>query len=181
MPRARGIKQLIAPSAGLITEQSKLAPVEGSTIDEDNFTYNDDGSIRRRRLGIGVEESSSFFTLADAVNTTNATSYALWESVAGDGSLNLHVFQIGATLHFIKDAAGNLESQKQTFTYDLDLSVTAAYSTVETEAVRSAVEATQGFVGTGGVFNFSAEDHNGLDIEAFEMMTVKDGKFTKLQ
>ena len=35
----------------------------------------------------------------------------------------------------------------------------------------------KGFVGTGGVFNFSAEDHNGLGLDAFEMMTVKDGKF----
>ncbi|KKL54431.1 hypothetical protein LCGC14_2265500, partial [marine sediment metagenome] len=49
------------------------------------------------------------------------------------------------------------------------------------EAVRDAMEGMQGFVGTGGVFNFSAEDHNGLDIEAFEMMTVKDGKFAKLK
>jgi branched-chain amino acid transport system substrate-binding protein len=51
----------------------------------------------------------------------------------------------------------------------------------DTEAVRSAIEGMQGFVGTGGVFNFSAEDHNGLDIEAFEMLTVKDGKFTLLK
>ena len=28
-----------------------------------------------------------------------------------------------------------------------------------------------------GVFNFSAEDHNGLDKNAFEMLTVKNGKF----
>ena len=33
------------------------------------------------------------------------------------------------------------------------------------------------FPGTGGVFSFSAEDHNGLDIDSFVMMTVKDGKF----
>jgi branched-chain amino acid transport system substrate-binding protein len=32
-------------------------------------------------------------------------------------------------------------------------------------------------VGTGGVFNFSAKDHNGLGLDAFEMLTVKDGKF----
>ena len=33
------------------------------------------------------------------------------------------------------------------------------------------------FVGTGGIFNFSPTDHNGLDINAFELLTVKDGKF----
>jgi len=43
--------------------------------------------------------------------------------------------------------------------------------------VRDAIENMKGFVGTGGVFNFSAEDHNGLGLDAFEMMTVKDGKF----
>lgn len=45
------------------------------------------------------------------------------------------------------------------------------------EKVRDAIEKLQGFVGTGGVFNFSAEDHNGLDLDAFAMLTVKNGKF----
>jgi len=43
--------------------------------------------------------------------------------------------------------------------------------------VRNAIENMKGFVGTGGIFNFSPEDHNGLSLDAFEMMTVKDGKF----
>jgi len=42
--------------------------------------------------------------------------------------------------------------------------------------VRDAIE-NMTFVGTGGTFNFSATDHSGLSIDAFEMMTVKDGKF----
>jgi branched-chain amino acid transport system substrate-binding protein len=45
------------------------------------------------------------------------------------------------------------------------------------EKVRAAIETTRGFVGTGGVFNFTPSDHNGLDASAFEMVTVKDGKF----
>lgn len=48
------------------------------------------------------------------------------------------------------------------------------------EKVRSAIESTRGFVGTGGVFNFSPTDHNGLDLDAFEMLTVKDGRFVTL-
>jgi branched-chain amino acid transport system substrate-binding protein len=48
------------------------------------------------------------------------------------------------------------------------------------EKVRSALESTKGFVGASGVFNFSPEDHNGLDLDAFEMMTVKDGRFVVL-
>ena len=46
--------------------------------------------------------------------------------------------------------------------------------------IRDYIENTKNFVGTGGIFNFSPEDHNGLDIEAFEMLTVKNGKFTLL-
>ena len=45
------------------------------------------------------------------------------------------------------------------------------------EKVRDALENLKGFVGTAGIFNFSPTDHNGLDINAFEMQTVKGGKF----
>ena len=45
------------------------------------------------------------------------------------------------------------------------------------EKVRAAIEGTRGLVGASGTFNFSAADHNGLDVDAFEMVTVKDGKF----
>ena len=46
--------------------------------------------------------------------------------------------------------------------------------------VRSALESTQGFVGQSGVFRFSPADHNGLGMDSFEMLTVKDGKFVLL-
>jgi len=45
------------------------------------------------------------------------------------------------------------------------------------EKVRDAIENIEELPGTAGIFNFSPEDHNGLDINAFEMLTVKDGKF----
>ena len=48
---------------------------------------------------------------------------------------------------------------------------------LDKEKVRDAIENLQGVAGTAGIFNFSAEDHNGLDIDSFEMLTVKDGKF----
>ena len=54
--------------------------------------------------------------------------------------------------------------------------IKAAQST-DKEKVRTAIEGLKNVVGTGGIFNMSAEDHNGLDINAFEMLTVKDGKF----
>ena len=46
--------------------------------------------------------------------------------------------------------------------------------------VRDALEATKGFVGTAGVFDLSATDHNGLGLDAFEMLVVKDGGFAVL-
>jgi branched-chain amino acid transport system substrate-binding protein len=48
------------------------------------------------------------------------------------------------------------------------------------EKVRAAIEGTKGLVGTAGVFTFSPTDHNGLGLDAFEMLTVKDGKFVVL-
>lgn len=47
--------------------------------------------------------------------------------------------------------------------------------------VRDAVEETRGLIGTAGTFNFSKEDHGGLSIEAFAMITVKDGRFVPLE
>ncbi|MGO9307516.1 MAG: ABC transporter substrate-binding protein [Spirochaetia bacterium] len=43
--------------------------------------------------------------------------------------------------------------------------------------VRDAIEGLKGVVGTAGVFNFSPDDHNGLTMDSFEMLTVKNGQF----
>jgi branched-chain amino acid transport system substrate-binding protein len=48
------------------------------------------------------------------------------------------------------------------------------------EKVRAAIESTKGLVGTSGVFSFSPTDHNGLGMDAFEMLVVKNGKFALL-
>ena len=44
--------------------------------------------------------------------------------------------------------------------------------------VRDAIEATKGYVGTGGVVNMSATDHMGLDLSAFRMLEIKNGDWT---
>jgi branched-chain amino acid transport system substrate-binding protein len=44
--------------------------------------------------------------------------------------------------------------------------------------VRDALEATRGYIGTGGVVNMSATDHMGLDLSAFRMLEVKDGHWS---
>jgi branched-chain amino acid transport system substrate-binding protein len=50
--------------------------------------------------------------------------------------------------------------------------------TPDRQKLRDAIENLKDVVGTAGVFNYSATDHTGLDLTAFEMLTVKDGKFT---
>lgn len=43
--------------------------------------------------------------------------------------------------------------------------------------VRDALEATKNFVATSGTFNMSATDHMGLNLSAFRLLEVKDGKW----
>jgi branched-chain amino acid transport system substrate-binding protein len=64
--------------------------------------------------------------------------------------------------------------------YDALLLLTEAIKkagSTDTDKVRDALENLKGVVGTAGVFNLSPTDHCGLTKEAFELLTVKDGKF----
>ena len=68
--------------------------------------------------------------------------------------------------------------------YDALLLLTEAVKkagSTDTDKVRDALENLQGVVGTAGIFNLSATDHNGLNQDAFEMLTVVDGKFAIYQ
>lgn len=47
-------------------------------------------------------------------------------------------------------------------------------------AIRDKIEATDGFVGVGGVFNMSPDDHMGLDLSAFRMLEIRNGTWTLL-
>ena len=44
--------------------------------------------------------------------------------------------------------------------------------------VRDAIEATKGYIGTGGKVNMSATDHMGLDLSAFRMLEIKNGDWS---
>jgi len=85
-------------------------------------------------------------------------------------------------LKYKKDYESKFKEPASTFgghAYDAFMILAKAIETAGTdkEKVRDAIENLKKFPGTGGVFNFSAEDHNGLDMDAFVMLTVKDGKF----
>ncbi len=47
--------------------------------------------------------------------------------------------------------------------------------------VRDAIEATKGYIGTGGVVNMSASDHMGLDLSAFRLLEIKNGDWSMVQ
>ncbi len=48
---------------------------------------------------------------------------------------------------------------------------------VDAEQLRKAIEQTQGYVGVSGVYNISAEDHNGLGVDSMVVVKVEGGKF----
>lgn len=48
-------------------------------------------------------------------------------------------------------------------------------------AITNAIEQVTGLVGTAGVFNFSPEDHNGLDASAFTMVTIENGDWKVME
>lgn len=51
----------------------------------------------------------------------------------------------------------------------------------EPEAIRDALEATDGFVGTSGAFTMSPTDHLGLKVDSFRMLEIKDGDWTLVE
>ena len=82
-----------------------------------------------------------------------------------------------------KDYEARYKEDTSTFgghAYDALLILTEAIKKARSgdrDKIRDAIENLKGIVGTAGVFNFSSVDHNGLALDAFEMLTVKDGKF----
>jgi branched-chain amino acid transport system substrate-binding protein len=60
----------------------------------------------------------------------------------------------------------------------LAVSAIKAAGSTDRARVRDALEATKGYVGTGGVVNMSASDHMGLDLSAFRMLEVRKGDWT---
>jgi branched-chain amino acid transport system substrate-binding protein len=84
---------------------------------------------------------------------------------------------------YIKEYQDKFKEDVSTFgghAYDAFLILTQAIKkagSTDKYKVRDAIEGLKGFVGTAGIFNFSPTDHNGLTMDAFEMLTVKDGAF----
>ncbi len=86
-----------------------------------------------------------------------------------------------------KDYEARYKEDVSTFgghAYDAVLVLTTAIrkaGSTDREKVRDAIESIRDLPGTAGIFSFSPTDHNGLDLNAFEMLTVKNGKFAPYQ
>ena len=65
------------------------------------------------------------------------------------------------------------------YAWDAITIVANAMKSVGTDpkALRKAIEETKGYVGISGVYNLTAEDHNGLGVDSMVIVEVKDGKF----
>lgn len=85
-------------------------------------------------------------------------------------------------IEYIRDYESKYQETASSFggyAYDAYLIIKTAIEKAGTDKarIRDEIEKIKDLPGTAGVFNFSPDDHNGLDIDSFEMITVKDGKF----
>src|SRR5512135_1472254 len=93
--------------------------------------------------------------------------------------------QKAVLIKYKKEYESKYKEEASTFgghAYDAMIILTKAIEkagSTDKEAVRNAIENLKDVVGTGGVFSFSPQDHNGIDIKAFsfELITVRKGKF----
>jgi branched-chain amino acid transport system substrate-binding protein len=94
--------------------------------------------------------------------------------------------QKSVLMNYKKEYEAKFHEDASTFgghAYDAMVILTKAIekaNSTNKDDVRAAIEGLKGVVGTGGIFNFSPKDHNGLGIDSFEMLTVKNGKFVLL-
>ncbi len=65
------------------------------------------------------------------------------------------------------------------YAWDAIMIVADAMKEAGTDPVklRRAIEQTKGYVGVSGVYNLTAQDHNGLGVDSMVVVKVKDGKF----
>ena len=85
-------------------------------------------------------------------------------------------------VQYIKDYQGKFKETASAFggyAYDafmiLEKAITVGGN--DKAKVREAIEGLKNLPGTTGMFSFSPTDHNGLTLDAFVMMTVKNGNF----
>jgi len=94
--------------------------------------------------------------------------------------------QKAVTMQYMKDYAAKYNEPLSSFgghAWDALELVASALKAVgcDKAKIRDFLENTQGFVGQHGIFNFSPDDHIGLDKTAFQMVVVKDGDWALVE
>lgn len=113
---------------GLITEATTLTFPEQACTDVDNCEFSIIGDVTRR-AGIDIEAVHQ--NLTKDLTGSAITNY-FWRSVAGQGSINFVVSQIGNTLYFYKVTGAPISANRHSFTVDLTTFAAGGATTVST-------------------------------------------------
>lgn len=108
--------------AGLNSEAGWFTAPPNTWSNGDNVTPSIDGTLRKR-VALDYESLVEVQTVASAGTTQDqlwAYSTNYWNSVGGDGDLNIIVVQIGRYLHFYENISGAVTGRKYSFTVDLN-------------------------------------------------------------
>lgn len=101
MPRNYNVVEINKFNAGLITDASPLTTPDNSSLDEDNFVLNIDGS-RNRRFGMDLELGYEEI-VSDVVYSSSEQIKVRpfrWDNAGGDPERYIQVVQIGNSLDF---------------------------------------------------------------------------------
>lgn len=103
-------------NAGLVTDASPLTSPDNSSLAEENFVLNSDGS-RNRRWGMDYEaEAKIITTTIPQGNYTVAHTSFKWKNAGGDPARNISVVQFGNEIKFF-DLSSRPISGNLLFTY----------------------------------------------------------------
>jgi branched-chain amino acid transport system substrate-binding protein len=142
-------------------------------------------NMKQIGLNVPLFQSSGFGNIKyvqEGGEATNGTIFPCGRLLVADELPDNHPQKV-VLLGYKKDYESRFKEDASTFgghTYDALLILTEAIKkagSTDREKVRDAMENLKGVVGIAGVFNFSSKDHYGLDMNAYEKLTVKDGKF----
>ncbi|MDW7771309.1 MAG: ABC transporter substrate-binding protein [Desulfobulbaceae bacterium] len=177
----KGATDLSAVVAKLMGNKEIQAVVNWSVVSAQSIIIK---NIRQARWDVPIFQSHGFGNI-DFVKAADGTAdgviFPAGRLLVADDLADDHP-QKNVLVKYKNDYESRFKEDVSTFgghAYDAFMILAQAITEVGVDKakVREAIENMKGFVGTGGIFNFSPEDHSGLDLDAFEMMTVKDGEF----
>lgn len=106
---------------GLVTEGGFMVHPKDAWKEGFNVVPDVDGTVERR---LGFNYENLYETEASVVVATEKDNWAYvvekWESVGGNGNLDLFVVQIGPVVHFYDAATGTISAKKKSFTINLN-------------------------------------------------------------